>query len=265
MPITSGPPSASIRIGEPDDAPPVSQVCRISEGASAKSRVICSQSAASKLFATLQGLRIGGLPGRVVAMVGDLEHVPGAGLAQDLLDRQHAQLEHALGAGGTGQPHQCPVARGIDRRPHAQAERARHHVLRRGTAGVSGDAGVVAHGIEVAREPEIGGAAGRSPAVPCRQWLAVAITSLATQNAVHTMGRRILKRRPIFSCTSLYLAGSGPRSSLPNTATGWTVDRDPGAEPAARREPGPPPRSPPAPTPARPRTLCAGRPIPPVA
>ena len=91
-------------------------------------------------------------------MVGDLEHVPGAGLAQDVLDRQHAQLEDAFGAGGTGQPHQGPVARGIDRRSHAQAERARHHVLRRGTAGVSGDARVVADGVKVACEPEIGGA-----------------------------------------------------------------------------------------------------------
>ena len=50
------------------------------------------------------------------------------------------------------------------------------------------------------------------------------MTSGATQNAVHTVRRRRLKNRPIFSCTSLYLAGVGILSSLPNTAIGMTAD-----------------------------------------
>src|SRR5262245_44550982 len=62
--------------------------------------------------------------------------------------------------------------------------------------------------------------AGCSAPVPSRQCPAVTTTSPATQNAVHTVRRRALKKRPIFSWISLYLTGTGERSSLPKTAIG---------------------------------------------
>ena len=46
---------------------------------------------------------------------------------------------------------------------------------------------------------------------------------MATQNAVHTDPSAHVEQQSDLLRTSLYLAGSGPRSSLPNTATGSTV------------------------------------------
>jgi len=46
--------------------------------------------------------RVGEPPGREVAMIGDLEHAIGAGVRHDLLERQHADRQHALRADRTG-------------------------------------------------------------------------------------------------------------------------------------------------------------------
>ena len=197
MPITSGPSGVSSRIGEPDEAPPVSQVCSSSASGSAKSRSICVQSTGLEALGHAAGARIGELPGRVVAVIGDLEHVLGGGLAQDLLDRQHAHRQHALGAGRPRQPHQRPVARGVDRRAHGEAasiptSRAAPPYRCRGRRCALGRAR--RRSCAQTRNRRIGRAARR--AVPSRQWPAVAMTSGATQNAVHTVRRRRLKKQP---------------------------------------------------------------------
>ena len=55
MPMTSGPLSVSSSIGEPDEAPPVSQVCRMSTSGSEKSCAMVLHSECSKLLPTPQG------------------------------------------------------------------------------------------------------------------------------------------------------------------------------------------------------------------
>ena len=202
----------------------MSQVCRISDWGSAKSWLDLVPAGGLEALGHAARPRIGELPGREVAVVGDLEHVLRLGRAQDLA-RSAAPAPAA--------PHW--------RRPAAPAESVPSRAWRRWAGARSGwsprpsRAGrplrwrgrqcgrsrAPCRSCARTRSRRI--RAGRSPAVPCRQWPAVAMTSWATQKAVHTIGRRLLKNSPIFSCTSLYLAGTGVRSSPPNTATGRDI------------------------------------------
>ncbi len=91
-------------------------------------------------------------------MVGDLERAPGGRLGDDLLRRQGFDRQHALAASRSGQPHQRPILGGIDRRAHVEGRGARNHVLGRRIGGVAGNARIVAHGVVVAREVEVGDA-----------------------------------------------------------------------------------------------------------
>ena len=61
------------------------------------------------------------------------------------------------------------------------------------------------------------------PAVPKRQWLAVAMRSGATQNAEQMVEPSRLKV-PIFRVRALWRPGILWRSSVPKTATGVTSD-----------------------------------------
>ena len=80
---------------------------------------------------------------------------------------------------------------------------------------------LVAHGVEVAGKPEVA-ELGRAARRRCRAGSGRRWRSRRgdAEGRAHRAAGRRLKKSPIFSCTSLYLAGIGMRSSLPNTATG---------------------------------------------
>ena len=117
-------------------------------------------------------------------------------------------------------------SRGLDGRAHVEADRCPTSRL---SAAVPlpwpAMRAILAHDVVVAQQTRNRRcAASARRRCLCRQWPAVATTSLATQNAVHTVRRRMLNSRPIFSLHVLVFGGSGTRSSVPNTATGCTAD-----------------------------------------